>query len=175
MNQHLHMTQNFLTLGWWNLVGRQGWLSRLLKLHHVAHLWWVLMFDTFLYWSQLQPVMKCKQPYTAERRNMLGNMSPRNRRFAKTRTLHPEARHIVCQLSVIDNWVVSRCIDQRSLVWGDVLNSQISSQRDNTDDKYFFTGVVYQEMFLRLAMWQNQYFRAIEEKNEICRWYGTQK
>ena len=106
----LHMTQNFLTLGWWNLVGRQGWLSKLLKLHHVAHLWWVLMFDTFLYWSQLQPVMKCNQPYTAERRNMLGNMSPRNRRFAKTGTLHPEARHIVCQLSVIDNWVVSRCI-----------------------------------------------------------------
>ena len=45
-----------------------------------------------------------------------------------------------------------------------MLNSQISSQRDNTDDKYFFTGVVYQEMFLRLAMWQNQYFRAIEER-----------
>ena len=114
------MTQNFLTLGWWNLVGLQGWLSILLKLHHVAHLWWVLMFDIFLYWSQLQPVMKCNQPYTAERRNMLRNMSPRNRRFAKTGTLHPEARHIVCQLCQcvkINIFVLSKKERNMPLVW----------------------------------------------------------
>ena len=93
-----------------------GWSSRLVvKIVEIAsrcasmvsvNVWYFSLLVT----TPLQPVMKCNQPYTAERRNMLGNMSPRNRRFAKTGTLHPEARHIVCQLSVIDNWVVSRCI-----------------------------------------------------------------
>ena len=91
-----------------------GWSARLVvKIVEIASRCASMMSVNvwyFFYWSQLQPVMKCNQPYTAERRNMLGNMSPRNRRFAKAGTLHPEARHIVCQLSVIDNRVVSRCI-----------------------------------------------------------------
>ena len=171
------MTQNFLTLGWWNLVGLQGWLSRLSKLHHVAHLWWVLMFDIFFIGHNSSLLWNVTSR-TLPRGGICWEIFVRGTGDLPRQGLcipRPDILSVNC-LWLIIGWYQGAFVHWSEVSrLGDVLNSQISSQRDNTDDKYFFTGVVYQEMFLRLAMWQNQYFRAIEEKNEICRWYGTQK